>query len=49
MSDKEIKHLSLRVEKDLHMKLKFKLLEDDISFQQWCINQIKEYVGEDQD
>ena len=44
--ENEIKHLSLRIDKELHKKLKFKLLEEDKSFQEWAENKIKEYVEE---
>ena len=41
------KNLSVRVSPELHKKLKFKLLEEDKSFQEWAENKIKEYVEKD--
>ena len=44
MSKDDVKHLSLRISKDLHSKLKMKLFQDQETFQDWAEQQIKDYV-----
>ncbi len=42
--DKDRKAMTVRMSKDLHRKLKMKLLKKDKSFQGWCVEQIEEFV-----
>jgi len=46
-----IKNLTIRIDPELHKELRIKLAQEDRSFQSWAEEQIKEYVGweEDQD
>ena len=41
------KNLNALIDKELHKKLKMQLLKDDITYKDWLIQQIKEYVGEE--
>ena len=41
---KDIKHLSLRIDTELHKRLRMKLLQDEKSFQEWVEEKIREYV-----
>ena len=43
---KDIKHLSLRIDTELHKRLRMKLLQDEKSFQEWAVEKIREYVEE---
>lgn len=40
------KHLNAKVDEELHKKLRMQLLKDDLTYKDWLIKQIKEYVGE---
>ena len=46
MEDKkqDRKAMTVRIPKNLHRKLKVKLLKKDKSFQGWCVEQIEEFV-----
>lgn len=44
--EKEQVHLSGIISKNLHRKLKVQLAKDDLTFQGWLENRIREYVGE---
>lgn len=46
MSNKKI-NLTARINKDLHKELKMQLLKDDITYKDWVVKKIKEYVRED--
>jgi len=41
------KTLTIRLEKELHKKLKVKLAQDEKTFQTWAIKKIEDYVEEE--
>ncbi len=41
------KTLTIRLNNELHKKLKIKLAQDERSFQGWAVEKIKEYVEEE--
>lgn len=43
----EMKTLTFRLEKELHKKLKIQLIRDEMTFQDWFMKQVEEYVDED--
>ncbi|MFW6027017.1 MAG: hypothetical protein ACOCRX_11840 [Candidatus Woesearchaeota archaeon] len=40
------KYLNAKIDEDLHKKLRMQLLKDDLTYRDWLIKQIKDYVGE---
>lgn len=40
-------NLTARIDRKLHKKLRMELLKNDITYQDWVVKKIKEYVRED--
>jgi len=38
--------LNAKIDKELHKKLKIKLLKDELTYKEWVIKQIKNYIQE---
>jgi len=43
MSKKKVS-VNAKIDKELHTKLRIQLLKDDLTYKDWLIKQIKEYV-----
>jgi hypothetical protein len=45
-NDKELKTLNAHIPVELHKKLRIKLIQDDKTYRDWVIDQIKAYLNE---
>jgi hypothetical protein len=42
------KSLNAKIDDELHKKLRMQLLKDDLTYKDWLVKKIKEYIGKNE-